>query len=1250
MAHTILLAALLLLATCSTASAISAPATVNDGTGADIAWLRSTSAISGNWSAVGGVNHYEACVATAVNCGGTVVKPWTTVAGTTTTRTFLGLTLTEGTTYRFCVRAVDGVGGTSTATCSNGQRVDTQVSAPTSTRDGPVAGSDIDWVASLSTIAGNWTAATDAVSGVARYEYCVSEATDCGGTVVRNWTTAGLVTTLSASGLSLTEGQAYFWCTRTVDVAGNVSGTDCSDGDTTDVTAPADTLAIDGLGTDIDTTKSAASISGNFYDAFDNTSGVASYEYCVSTAVTCAGTVVKNWTNIGLTQQFTVAAALTNLTWYYMCVRTYDGAGNVYVTCSDGQQVNTAAATPVLRVDDSLGVDLDWTKSSSQVSATWTSVAGATNYDYCISSGANCTGTIAANWTSVGTSLSMTRAGLSLVEGSWYSTCVRVTVGAASNSMTCSDGFWVDISAPLAPTGVSQPQWQATTTQMDMSWWGASDAVSDVSSYRYCISTGMSCTGTIARNFAADQVWWATDYTATGLTLVEGTKYYLCVKSVDRADNLSATMTCAGGTTPDVTDPTNPTWINDGPGADIDFTSAPSTLTSNWATGATDGISGMNHYDVCYEATIGCPHNSSPGPGVNVDFSTRWTGTITPLYTEQYTIYLIHDDGARVWIDGDLIIDEWWSCCTEHSATIDLVAGVQHVIKVEHFDSAGPGEAILSWSSASQPKQVVPKSQLSPPGGVPAGTGLLTQYYNDFTLTSLALTRMEPQINDKWGYVDYSSPAPTTYSATGGGMTLMEGTTYYACVISADAADNHGYPWVCSDGVTVDLSTTAPATLSDGAGADITYTSNNAQLKANWSAVTDNYSGLNRYEVCISTLTGCAGTVVQPYVSVGTATTYTRAGAYADGMYYTCVRTVDAVTNTAVGCTNGQIVDTTPAAPPASVNDGVGADIDAQASDAQLDANWAAATDASGIDHYEYCVGTTTVNCSAKAWTATVLTSVSISFTWLTPGQLYHTCVRAYDVSGQPASTVRCSDGVTVAGPSVTTVTASSAPQGRKGLGLQVTGLRFRAGDVVSFAGGGITVTSTTLVSPTRIDVTVDVAGTATVGARNVAVLALNGSGGSTVGAFTVTTPTLTIGLSTLGYDDAARTTVAPFGIGFGTLTMGVPKVIGVAGSGQVLAGAAVQVTRTSDTDTTLTVAATAWSAPGASIPAGNLGWKHNGVSEAWTPLTTGGAAVDGSVAPGTTVGSYDLRIDVPGGQTAGAYSGTLTFTLTATL
>jgi hypothetical protein len=100
----------------------------------------------------------------------------------------------------------------------------------------------------------------------------------------------------------------------------------------------------------------------------------------------------------------------------------------------------------------------------------------------------------------------------------------------------------------------------------------------------------------------------------------------------------------------------------------------------------------------------------------NNRFSVRWTGQVEPLYSETYTFYTVSDDGVRLWVNDQLLIDNW----TDHSAredsgTIDLVAGERYDIRLEYYENGGKAVARLRWSSDSQVKEVVPQSQLHPP-------------------------------------------------------------------------------------------------------------------------------------------------------------------------------------------------------------------------------------------------------------------------------------------------------------------------------------------------------------------------------------------------------------------------------------------------------------------------------------------------------------------------------------------------------
>ncbi|SFL45831.1 Glycosyl hydrolases family 2, TIM barrel domain [Gracilibacillus orientalis] len=96
------------------------------------------------------------------------------------------------------------------------------------------------------------------------------------------------------------------------------------------------------------------------------------------------------------------------------------------------------------------------------------------------------------------------------------------------------------------------------------------------------------------------------------------------------------------------------------------------------------------------------------------DASVRWTGQLKPEFSEDYTFSMIGDNGFRLWIDDELIIDHWvndWDN-EQESTPISLEAGQMYDIKIEYFEDMGGSNLKLNWSSDSQPKEVIPSQNL----------------------------------------------------------------------------------------------------------------------------------------------------------------------------------------------------------------------------------------------------------------------------------------------------------------------------------------------------------------------------------------------------------------------------------------------------------------------------------------------------------------------------------------------------------
>jgi hypothetical protein len=106
--------------------------------------------------------------------------------------------------------------------------------------------------------------------------------------------------------------------------------------------------------------------------------------------------------------------------------------------------------------------------------------------------------------------------------------------------------------------------------------------------------------------------------------------------------------------------------------------------------------------------------NAPPGTGVAADdsYSERWTGQVKIDTTGSWTFSTISNDGVRLWINDQLIIDNWnQHVATEDQATINLTAG-WHDIRLEHFQLNGTVAMQLSFAGPQQTKTIIPSTHL----------------------------------------------------------------------------------------------------------------------------------------------------------------------------------------------------------------------------------------------------------------------------------------------------------------------------------------------------------------------------------------------------------------------------------------------------------------------------------------------------------------------------------------------------------
>lgn len=97
------------------------------------------------------------------------------------------------------------------------------------------------------------------------------------------------------------------------------------------------------------------------------------------------------------------------------------------------------------------------------------------------------------------------------------------------------------------------------------------------------------------------------------------------------------------------------------------------------------------------------------------NYTIRWTGQVQPQYSETYTFDTKTDDGVKLWVNDQLIINKWQTQgATDWTGSIALQAGVRYDIKMEYFNAGGSSQAYLYWYSPSQPEQFIPSTCLYP--------------------------------------------------------------------------------------------------------------------------------------------------------------------------------------------------------------------------------------------------------------------------------------------------------------------------------------------------------------------------------------------------------------------------------------------------------------------------------------------------------------------------------------------------------
>jgi len=163
----------------------------------------------------------------------------------------------------------------------------------------------------------------------------------------------------------------------------------------------------------------------------------------------------------------------------------------------------------------------------------------------------------------------------------------------------------------------------------------------------------------------------------------------------------------------------------------------------------------------------------SPDPSVpSTYFSARWTRTWNFPADATYRFHAVVDDGVRVYVDGNLVINDWRDGSQrEDTGDITLSAG-PHDLRVEYYQAQGVALIYIWWE------------QLPVPSSGPTWTG---EYFANQDLSGApALIRSDPSINFNWGLGSPASNLPADHFSVRWTGTFTFDPAYYEVAANAD--------------------------------------------------------------------------------------------------------------------------------------------------------------------------------------------------------------------------------------------------------------------------------------------------------------------------------------------------------------------------------------------------------------------------------------------------------------------------------
>jgi Protein of unknown function (DUF1800)/PA14 domain len=154
-------------------------------------------------------------------------------------------------------------------------------------------------------------------------------------------------------------------------------------------------------------------------------------------------------------------------------------------------------------------------------------------------------------------------------------------------------------------------------------------------------------------------------------------------------------------------------------------------------------------------------------------YTVRWTGQVQPQFSETYFFDVQSDDGCRLWVNDQLLINEWQSqSLRDWTNVITLQAGTRYDLKLEYLQAGATAQAHLYWYSPSQAREVIPNSSLYPTNGFVPGTSnapaVITSALSAVAFLGQPFTFTVTGANTPLGFTALGVPPGLSFNATNG--------------------------------------------------------------------------------------------------------------------------------------------------------------------------------------------------------------------------------------------------------------------------------------------------------------------------------------------------------------------------------------------------------------------------------------------------------------------------------------------------